>query len=158
MTVRELIEAAPFCDALEIVVREHGHGQWIQGYRISKHAEMWKSEHTVECGEKIKITYGDKAPRLTDGEIRDVMHGYNLPLKIIKKDPEKIPDYIGNLIVCSFQPRNIPSFHREQLTHNEFSMDICCYPDGYVPEVEENKNNKQEQLEGQTSIYDFIGE
>ena len=159
MTVRELVETATNCDAIEIVVREHGYGQWIQGYRISKYAKQWKVEHTVEMQEKVIKVYGDKAPELTDGEIRDVYHGYNLPMKIIKKDVSKIPDYVANLQVCSFQPRHIPSFHREQLTHNEFALDINCYPEGFVPEIEKvDKEDPNEQLEGQTNIFDFIEE
>lgn len=159
MTVKELVDAAPNCDAIEIVVRTNGCGQWIQGYRISKYAEQWKAEHTVEMQEKVVKVYGDKAPDLTDGEIRDVYHGYNLPLKIIKRDVSKLPDYVANLQVFSFQPRHIPSFHREQLTHNEFSLDINCYPDGFVPEVEsEKKDDPNKQLEGQTNIFDFMEE
>ena len=159
ITVKELVDFAPFCDAIEIVVREKGHGHWIQGYRISKHAEQWKTEHTVELQEKIKLGYGDKAPRLEDGEIRDVYHGYNLPMKIIKRDVSKLPEYVAKLQVASFQPRHIPSFHREQMLHNEFSLDIDCYPDGYVPEVEKTQSNKSDpnqQLEGQTNIFDFL--
>lgn len=168
MTVKELVESAPNCDALEIVVREKGCGKWIQGYRISKFAEQWKSEHTVELQEKLDASgikynkvikeYGDKSPRLKEGEIRDVMHGYNLPMKIIKRDVSHLPENVAGLQVCSFQPRHIPSFHREQMTHNEFSLDINCYPEGFVPELEEKKKDLNEQLEGQTDIFDFIGE
>lgn len=159
MTVKELVDAAPFCDAIEIVVRTNGCGQWIQGYRISKFAEQWKAEHTVELGEKIKFRYGDKAPQLSDGEIRDVIHGYNLPMKIIKKDVSKLPDYVANLQVYNFQPRHIPSFHKEQLFHNEFSLDINCYPEGFVPEIEKvDKEDLKKQLEGQTNIFDFMEE
>lgn len=156
MTVNDLIAAAPFCDALEIVVREHGHGKWIMGYRISPKAEQWKAEHTVELQEKKALMYGDKAPKLMDGEIRDVIHGYDLPLRIIKKDISKIPNYIGCLNVCSFQPRHIPSFHRDIMTNNEFSLDINCYPEDFVFEKElELEQPKEAEIDGQMSLFDL---
>lgn len=36
MKIRELIDVCPNCDVLEVVVRDHGHGKWIQGYMIGK--------------------------------------------------------------------------------------------------------------------------
>lgn len=168
MTVKDLVDCALFCDGVEIVVREHGRGQWIQGYRISKNAEMWRSEYTVEFQETIsngkpykyaKRVEGYLMPRMTQGEIRDVFHGIRLPMRIIKKDVNRLPENVAKLQVASFQPRHIPSFHGEQLTHNDFTLDIDCYPEGWEAEpieVNETKLPKVDQLEGQMSIEDFL--
>lgn len=168
MTIRELVEVAPFCDSLEIVIRENGCGQWIQGYRIGKEVEQFPYEKRAEVQEAIlpsgkKVTYmrtlsDDKASRrLTDGEIREIVTGSKLPMKIIKKDVSKLPDEVANLNVCHFQPRHIPSFHRELLTHNDFMLEINAYPEGWTkPKEETKKDQKEEQLEGQTDIFDFI--
>lgn len=167
MTVRELIEAGTFCDSAEIVVREDGHGKWIQGYRIGKGIKMFPCEHTIEFQETIdkkgkvhkygKHIDGRQAPWLTTGEIRDVYHSINLPMKLIKKDVDKLPDIVANLQVCSFQPRHIPSFHQEQLTHNEFCLEINCYPAGFCPELvdEKLKDKASNEMEGQLSLLDM---
>lgn len=169
MTVKDLIDAALFCDALEIVVRENGNGEWIQGYRISKYAEQFKCEYTIELQEKIdkagkreivKVRgWGNKMPCLSKDEIRDVFHGFNLPMKIIKKDISKTPEHIANLKVCSFQPRHIPSFHKEQLTHNEFSLEISCFPEGFVPETDKKVVEKDDDNQcNEISIFDLMKE
>lgn len=156
MTVFDLVNAAPFCDLVEIVVRENGTGQWIQGYRISKDAKQYPAEYSISDG-KRHYTYKSKVESLKNNEERDVQRGFSCNLKIICKDVSKIPDYIGNLNVAYYQPRHIPCVHKEALTHNEFALDINCYPEGYVPEVpEEQKKSKSEQLEGQTSLFDFM--
>lgn len=159
MTVKELIEAAPFCDSAEIVVRENGSGHWIQGYRIGKNIEMFPCEFTIELQESLghewqKHVDGRSQPYLTKGEIRDVYHAINLPMKLIKKDVTKLPDSVANLEVSSFQPRHIPSFHREALTHNDFLLEINAYPDGYVPE-KEVRDKTDDNLEGQMTIFDL---
>lgn len=167
MTVGELVAAAPFCNAVEVVVRENGTGEWIQGYRISKYEEMYKCEFTVEFQEAIlkdgtKHKYGihvngNNQTKMTQGEIRDVYHGCKLPMKIIKKPVEKMPDNVAQLQVSYFQPRHIPSFHGEQATHNDFELDICAYPEGWKPEKpDKSKIEQEQQLPGQTDIFDFL--
>lgn len=167
MTVKELIEAAPNCDSAEIVVREHGSGKWMQGYRIGKGIEMFPCEFTIEFQETLdksgkKYTYGKhidgrQARHLTTGEVRDVYHSINLPMKLIKKDVSKLPDIVANLQVCSFQPRHIPSFHKEQMTHNDFTLDINCYPEGFCPELVEEKlkDKTSSEMDGQMSLFDM---
>ena len=53
--------------------------------------------------------------------------------------PKNIPDKVANLKVCRFQPRYIPCYHGEQLTHNEFQLDIEAYPEGWELEKEQPK-------------------
>lgn len=158
MTVQELVNTATFCDLIEVIVRKNGHGQWIQGYRVGKDVKIYPSEVTAELREinDLKV-YETKTIYLNEGEIIDLKRGgFNLPMKVICKDCHRLPDAIGNLIVCSFQPRHIPIFHKDALTSNNFSMYIDCYPDNYIPLVEVREvKEKIEQLEGQMSIEDW---
>lgn len=161
MTVKELIEAGHFCDSAEIIVREKGCCKWIQGYRIGKNIDIFPCEYTIEVQETLKGKWGKHIdgrhqPRLTKGEIRDIYHAFGLPMKLIKKDVRNLPENVANLKVCNFQPRHIPSFHLDAMTHNEFLLEINAYPDGYVEEVKEKKENKHEELEGQMNIMDFM--
>lgn len=162
MTVGELVQAGVFCDVVEVVIRENGNGKWIQGYRVGSKVEQFPSECTVELKENLsnsgkiyhynKHTIGRNSPRMTTGEIRDVIIGNKLPMKIIKKNVELMPEYIASLRVCTYQPRHIPVFHGDTMTHNEFSIDINCYPDGYIePKKEQNAN-----LDGQMNILDYL--
>lgn len=165
MTVGELLEKDPFCDSIEVVVRDDGCGRWIQGYRIGKDVEQFKCEYTIEFQEIVqkdgsihkwgKHMDGKALPYMTSGEIRDVYHGLDLPMKIIKKPVEHIPNNIANLQVCHFVPRHIPSMHKEQLTHLEHTLDINAYPEGWVPEENTEKHTGWEHLDGQMSIFDM---
>ena len=156
MTVQELMDAMIFCDLLEVVVRQTGHGKWLQGYRIGKDAKIFPSEYTVEEWEKHSFrSYDRKVIHLEEGDEIDVRHGYDLPMKVICKDCHKLPDYIGRLEVSYYQPRHIPSYHKDQLTHNDFDLDINCYPDNYAPMIEAAEA-KTEQLPGQMSIEEFL--
>lgn len=158
MTVKELIDVSPYCDLVEVVVRKNGHGQWIQGYRVGKEAKLYPCNLTKEVMERFKVESHLKTVHLQEGQEVDCSHGSReLPMKVICKDVSKIPDNIGKLIVAHVQPRHIPSFHKEQLTHNDFAYNIDCYPDGYVPEVEK-KDTDWENLEGQLTIDDWLGE
>jgi hypothetical protein len=85
MTVQELMDAMPYCDLLEVVVRQTGHGKWVQGYRIGKEAKIFPSEYTIEEWEKHTFRkYGVKF--LEEGQEVDIRHGYDLPMKVICKD------------------------------------------------------------------------
>lgn len=163
MTVKELVEAAPFCDTLEIVVREHGSGKWIQGYRIGKNVEIYPYECRAEIREgnivgRVFSEIGKKKPPLKDGEEKDIFHSMNLKMKVIKKDVVHLPDNVAQLQVCSFQPRHIPGYHKEPMTHNDFKLDIRAYPEGWVPEKEQpkTKDNDGDQIPGQMNILDFM--
>lgn len=164
MTVKELISAAPGCDSVEIVVREKGNSKWIQGYRAGKDIEVFPCEYTIELQEALnehkraKQIHGNEQSRLTKDEIRDVFHGHNLPMKLIKKSVEHLPDNVAQLQVCDFQPRHIPTFHREQLFHNEFLLEINAYPEGWMPEKEEKVTNDNQNIEGQMNIMDYLEE
>ena len=162
MTVQELISVMPFCDLLEVVVRQTGHGRWIQGYRIGKEVRVFPSEASAEFRESRALKeYENKTVRLHEGEIVDVKHFYHadMPMKIICKDCQnKLPDYVGRLEVAFVQPRYIPAFHKEHMTDNSFCLEVDAYPDNYVSEVFiESKDITQKQLTGQMSISDFIG-
>lgn len=161
MTVQELLDVMSFCDLVEIVIRKTGHGQWIQGFRIGKEAVIYPSEVTAEIRE-MKDIKEYRSPRvcLEDGEIIDCRVGFHLPMKVICRDCHKLPEQIGRLEVCSALPRHVPEFHGAQLTHNEFSLEINCYPDDYVPDVYIEAKEVQKSIdgiEGQLSLEDFMG-
>lgn len=155
MKVRELIELSPFCDTVEVIVRESGCGKWIQGYRISKNAKLFPANLTAEIIDKYSLESWHQTVHLKRGEEVDTVHGARaLPMKVICKDVRRIPDYIGNLTIHSIQPRHIPSYHKEALTHNDFDYDINVYPEDFVPEVEKTK--QEEPMTGQMSIEEFL--
>lgn len=168
MTVAELVEAADFCDLIEVVVRKGGHGMWIQGYRIGKKAVIYPSEYFAENIELKSLkaySVGDnrypKTTFLNEGDVVNVSKYTNgeLPMKVFCRDVHaKLPEDVARLEVCHFQPRNIPIFHGEALTHNEFSMDIWCYEDGYIPRpIIDVKQAEPKMLEGQMCIEDWGG-
>lgn len=145
MTVKELLDAATFCDLAEIVIRNSGRGRWIQGYRIGKDAKIYPSEVTAEIQEArgLKVEYTTHTISLKENEIVDIDHAGiidKIPMRVICKDCRKgLPKELWNLKVCDFQPRHIPTFHKEQLTHNDFALEINCYPleEASVIEVKE---------------------
>ena len=163
MTVKELVEAAPFCDTVEVIIRENGNGHWIQGFLIGKNIDAYPAFLRKDYIEYIKShpnSHSDKR-RLKAGEEAEGTHGgCGLPIKLIKKSVSNIPDKVANLQVCSFQPRHIPSYHKEALTHNEFQLNICAYPEGWEPEKEqpksETKDNDSKQIPGQMNLLDFM--
>lgn len=160
MTVKELVEAAPFCDTVEVIVREHGCGQWIQGYVIGKNINIFHAFQRKDWIE-YKKTHPNSLPdkrMLKDGEEVEGTWGCWLPMKLIKKGVSNIPDEVANLQVCWFQPRHIPCYHREQLSHNEFQLDIWAYPEGWEPEKEQPraKDNDGDQIPGQMNLLDFV--
>ena len=160
MTVRELVEAAPFCDTVEIIMRENGNRHWIQGYLIGKNIDIYPAfqrKDWIEYKKTHPNCHSDKR-RLKDGEEVEGTHGCSLPMKLIKKSVSKIPDKVANLKVCSFQPRHIPCYHGEALTHNEFQLDIEAYPEGWEPEKEQPraKDNDGDQVPGQMNLLDFM--
>ena len=162
MTIQELMDAMPSCDLAEIVIRKTGHGQWIQGYRVGKEAKIFPSEYTVEEWERRELRYIDRKTRyLEEGTEVDIRHGRDLPMKVICRDCHKLPEYIGQLEVCSIQPRNVPHFHGDQLTHNEFSVNVDCYlpdaPERFIECEDVTTKRIDDQIDGQMNITDFLG-
>lgn len=157
MKVRDLLEVSPFCDTIEVVIRKEGHGMWLQGFRVSKNAKVYPVEQSREFIEMRGLkSYELHALPLKENEEVDTERPNGLKMKIICKEPRQAPNEILNLDICSVQPRYIPLYHKEALTHNEFSYDIDCYPPAYEIEHIETKAIEQKQLEGQTNIFDFI--
>lgn len=157
MKVRDLLEVSPFCDTIEVVIRKEGHGMWLQGYRVSKNAKIYPVEQSREFIEMRGLkSYECHVLPLKDNEEINVVRLDGLKMKIICKEPRQAPNEILNLEICSVQPRHIPLYHKEALTHNEFSYDIDCYPPAYEIEHIETKAIEEKQLEGQTNIFDFI--
>ena len=145
MTVKELIDVSPFCDFVEIIIRENGCSRWIQGYEIGVNADVGKYDLTLDYKRHVHIKNGQEI---------DVLVHDRLPKRVIRKDVKKIPDYIGNLQICAVQPRHIPVIHKETLTHNDFAYEINCFPKDFVkPEI---KTNETEIMKGQMSISDFL--
>lgn len=155
MTVKELIDVSPFCDGVEVVVRDHG--RWVQGYRVGKDAKIYPVNLNPKVMQRFGVESYHKTIFLKEDDEVDCEQGRGLPMKVICKDVRKIPDYIGNLIVNDVQPRNIPQIHGEALTHNDFLYDICVYPEGYVPEKEVKEKKPDDwSLDGQMTIEEWM--
>lgn len=155
MTVQELMDAMPYCDLLEVVVRQTGHGKWVQGYRIGKEAKIFPSEYTIEEWEKHTFRkYSVKF--LEEGQEVDIRHGYDLPMKVICKDCHRLPGNIARLEVCSALPRHVPVFHKDALTHNAFALEVDCYPDGFIPERAIESKEIVNEIDGQMDIMDLL--
>ncbi len=141
MTVKELLDAAIFCDLTEIIVRQDGGGKWIRGYRIGKDAKIYPGEVTAEMREARNIKeYPSPAIKLKENEVIEFCKPgilKELPMKVICKDCRaSLPEDVGRLKVKRFQPRHVPSFHKNQLTHNDYELEIDCYPEETIPRIE----------------------
>lgn len=164
MTVRDLVEHTYSLEGMEIVVRENGGGKWIQGFRISKKAELYPCDVRIENREKHpwinedeRLRHGVKLPI---GEIVEVSMAYNnMPTKVMCIDPKKAPKKILDLEVKDYLPRNMPTVHGQQLFNNDFSLEINCYPPDMQEKIADFReiNEISPQLEGQMSIEEFLG-
>lgn len=167
MTIRDLVSGADGdLEGMEIVVREGGKGRWIQGYRISKKAELYPIDSTIENRELypwVKTnSHGDYCCDVPEGETLVVHQPFrDFPIKIMCIDPKKAPKEILDLEVSRYLPRNIPVIHGLRAFNNEFSLEIWAY----LPEPSEKpaiyrevkKAEIDDQLEGQMSIEDYLG-
>ena len=161
MTVRDLVECAYFVKNIQIIIRENGGGRWFQGFRIGKDAMLYKYEHCAEHREQRGM-FGTDLYKLKDGEILDTTTVYNLPMKVMCIEPKKAPKEVLDLVVHHYQPRHIPSFHGEALTHNDFDLNIDCFPPERQEKLAEYREIVEdkvdgEQIAGQMSIEDFLG-
>lgn len=160
MTVKELIEVSPFCDLVEIAVRDQGHGKWVQGYRVGINAKLYPVNLSIKLREKYNLkSYQSRTVDLEEGQEIDCTQGLNLPMKVICKKVTQIPDYIGNLKICDIQPRHIPQIHKDAYTHNDFAYELDCFPDGFVPESENEKEKaikENKEMDGQLTIDEWI--
>lgn len=160
MTVRDLIECAFFVKNIEVIIRENGGGRWIQGFRIGADAKIYRYEWCAEHREERGM-FGSDVYKLKDGEVLDIKTAHTLPMRAMCIDPKKAPKEVLDLNVHYYQPRHIPAYHGEALTHNDFDLEINCYPPeqreklAVYREVREDKVD--DQLEGQMSIEDFLG-
>ena len=164
MTVRDLVECSLFLKNMEIVVRENGGGKWLQGFRIGKDASIYPLEACAEHREERGL-FGTDYYKLKEGETVEVKRWtwQTVPIKVMCIEPKKAPKEILDLVVKDYQPRHIPSLHGEALTHNDFDLDIDCYPPDQAEklavfrEVQEIEKKDDDQLAGQMNIEDFLG-
>lgn len=155
MTVRELIECSYFVKNVEIEVRDNG--KWIQGYRIGRDAEIYIYEECAEYQE-YRGRFGIAPYKLKPGEEADVFKWTReLPMKIMCIDPKKAPKKVLDLRVNHYQPRHIPYFHGDSLTHNDFDLNIVAYPpeEGKLLEPEP-KEAKKDDIDGQLCLDEFF--
>ena len=154
MTVRELIECAYFVKNVEIEVRDKG--KWIQGYRIGPDAAIYIYEECAEYQE-LRGKFGTDRYKLKPEEEADVYkQRHELPMKVMCIDPRKAPKKILDLRVTYYQPRHIPSFHGEALTHNDFDLNIVVYPPEEGKPLEPEPKDKQDDIDGQLILDDFF--
>lgn len=152
MTIKELVECATFVQNVEIVIRTTGlSSTWIQGYRIGPKAKIYPYEYRVEERERRP----HKTETLKPGEEADVIHSQELPLKVIAVDPKRMPEAIANLKVRWYQPRHLYKLHGEQLTHNDFDLDIVAYPPDTAEELKLKPEKAADEIEGQMNLEQF---
>lgn len=166
MTVRDLVLCADDeLEGMEIVVREGGKGQWIQGFRISKKARL----HPVDCTIENRELYpwiktnknGDYNCAVPQGESVIIHQPFrNFPVKVMCIDPKKAPKDVLDLEVSRYLPRNIPVLHGDACFNNGFNLEIWAY----LPEPsekpaifkEQTKADIDDQLEGQMTIEEWL--
>lgn len=126
MKVRDLVNCSSgFLTDMEVVIRDMGY--WVYGYRIGPHAKIYRYEHCAEYREqRNQLGFGEV--KLKPGETADVIKWPpdSCPMTIMCVKPEKAPEEVLDLEVNYYQPRHMPEFHGEQLTHNEYSLEIVC--------------------------------
>ena len=168
MTVRDLVLGADDdLEGMEIVVREGGKGKWIQGFRISKKARLYPIDSTIEHRELhpwIKTnSNGEFNCAVPEGKAVTVYKfGRDFPIEVMCIDPKKAPKDVLDLEVSRYLPRNIPVIHGDKLFNNGFNLEIWAY----MPEKAEKlaiyreikETELDDQLAGQMSIEDFLGE
>lgn len=168
MTVRDLIlGAGDNVEGIQVMVRENGGGKWIHGFIISPNARLYPLICRIEYQEKFP--WIQKTCKRGNGYNCPVPEGVHLtvyedfgdyPIEIMAISPKKAPKAVLDLEVKSFLPRNIPSVHGDRLYNNQYELEI----DAYAPEkMEKLAVFKQviednDQLEGQMSIEDFLGD
>lgn len=156
MTVRDLVQGAPFLRNIKVIVREHGSGCWIQGFRIGPDAKIHKFERCAEFEEQMSVNRQDY--KLKEGESFDVARFQDMPMKVKCVDPRKAPADVLDLVVCHYLPRHICEYHDD----NDFDLEIDCYPPEHQEKLATYRETKEakadDQLEGQMSIEEFLGE
>ena len=157
MTVRDLVEHATFVKNVEIVIRTTGESaKWIQGYRIGAQAKIYPYESRAEV--RCAASQPHKTEFLKPGEEADIKHSDDpkLPMKVIAVEPSKMPKNIADLEVRWYQPRHLWQLHGEQLTHNDFDLDIVCYPPDRIPDPKQKDDKQSEDIDGQLSLDEFF--
>lgn len=124
--VRDLVKCSSgFLTDMEVVIRDKG--KWVYGWRIGPHAKIYRYEHCAEYREQ-RGQFGIDAVKLKPGEYADVTKWPpdGCPMTVMCVKPEEAPEEVLDLEVNYYQPRYMPEFHGEQLTHNDFSLEIVC--------------------------------
>lgn len=159
MTVRDLVIAggSELTD-MEVIIRDKG--KWVHGWRIGPHAKLYRYEHCAEF-QHLRNQFGYGVVYLEPGQIAEVKEASaQLPKTIMCLKPKEAPKEVLDLKVNYYQPRHIPEFHKEQLTHNDFALEIVCFPPDQEVDVITAKikaaMNKQDEIEGQMSLDQFF--
>lgn len=125
MTVKVLVEAAPFCDTVEVIIRENGNGHWIQGYLIGKNINIYPAfqrKDWIEYRKTHPNSCSDKR-RLKDGEEVEGTHGEcGLPMKLIKKSVSIFPIRLLTLKYVGFSPGIYPVTMENNLRIMNFNL------------------------------------
>ena len=147
MTVGELLKVFEWCVALDIVVREEGCGQWIQGYVIGDGVTIGKSY----------LNYGED-PHMEKGEIRDIGL-WKMPKTYMNIPVSKAPESILALKVCEARPSTLHSYSMGYRSNcNEHDLHINCYPEGYeeVERIVARKMKRQKKTEHEQITWEAI--
>ena len=153
MTVRELVEGAPFLKNIQVIVRKNGDSSWIQGFRIGPDAKIYKREYRVEEREHNLISL-ERDYKLKEGEVIDITQEHfwsehPCPMKVMCVSPTRAPKDVLDLVVCDYLPR-----HFSEYDALDFDLDIDCYPPEHQEKLAvyrkvKEDTNTDEQLKGQ---------
>lgn len=156
MKVIDLVKGAHgMLTDMEVIIRDHG--KWVYGYRIGENAAIYRCEHCAEYQE-LRGQFGVNWLQLKPGQSAEVTNWGSIKTKVICCEVSKAPKEVLELEVNYYQPRHIPEFHKEQLTHNDFAMEIVCYPPDNLDQVNariEAAQKKDDGMEGQMSLDQF---
>ena len=148
MTLVELLEVA-WCDAVEVIVREDGVGQWLYGYKIGKNVKVGKYDYYQnKDGELVqsgKFFHPEKAIEICRHDRHCRMLVIPKNISNLPKDLKHIPKEAQELQVHLFRATYIG----EGIQHG---LEVWCYPKGYVVPVQEIITKRTD--ERQFSLFD----
>ena len=119
ITVKDFLDVA-FTDAIEVIIRENGDGQWIYAYEIGKNVHVGKYDYFLQDG-KLVCSGKFILPQKSIEVCRCDFHCKKL---IIPKDVRYTPKDVLELEICSFCHSYIP--------FSDHPFEIWCYPKGWI--------------------------
>ena len=140
MTLKELIDVS-YCEAFEVVIRDHGCGKWIYAYKIGEKVEVGKYDYYEHSNGRWEQSGRFFTP---DKEIEVGRHDGKCKCLIIPKPISKLPKKIWDLQVAFFRYGIVVE---KGIDHSYDCLAIDCFPEGFdKEEVKKNFANAKENF------------